>query len=255
MSEFMAADIKMDFGPLWKYLATVEEALREPFNGALAPTFRLWGEIYRSFIQKRFIDYSRGGGDWPPLKLRSILGRKRNKALRKRVRNPKVKKVEVNYGKLTVTHLINGRISRSKSKPKGNSKGRARRVTFTQAKKKLKAAFKAVKRKWKNKGKDSSKVKTKQAILTDTGVLRNSLAPTIRPSAGAYQRNMNMAIAIGWSGGSHEGGVTVEQLMLWHHNGVGRLPKRTILALPDTKTVDQLVSALSRGIRRLEQLG
>lgn len=99
----------MDLGPFWKYLGQAQAALDDPLGGALSSTFKAWGEIYRAFIRKRFISFSRGGGDWPPLKLRSLLQRKRNSALRKKVKKAHILNVRVDYGNKSVLHRLNRR--------------------------------------------------------------------------------------------------------------------------------------------------
>lgn len=36
----------------------------------VAAMYKQWGAVYRGYIRERWNDYSRGGGDWPPLKHR-----------------------------------------------------------------------------------------------------------------------------------------------------------------------------------------
>lgn len=38
-----------------------------------------WGILYRSFVRARFIKFSRGGGDWPPLKPATIRRRRKGR--------------------------------------------------------------------------------------------------------------------------------------------------------------------------------
>jgi hypothetical protein len=38
-----------------------------------------WAARYRGFVQRRFISFSKGGGNWPPLKLGTIRGRIKGK--------------------------------------------------------------------------------------------------------------------------------------------------------------------------------
>lgn len=39
----------------------------------------VWKQIYRSFIRQRFVSFSRGGGDWPPLKPSTLAKRRKGK--------------------------------------------------------------------------------------------------------------------------------------------------------------------------------
>lgn len=43
--------------------------------------YHQWAARYRSFLQLRFVRYSRGGGDWPPLKRKRRRGAKKKAAL------------------------------------------------------------------------------------------------------------------------------------------------------------------------------
>lgn len=318
------ANVNFDFGPLWMYLSQVEGAIADPMNGPLAGTFKAWGEIYRSFIKKRFIDNSRGGGDWAPLKLRSLLGRKRNSALRKKIKNRLITQVKVNYGKKSVTHILNRKVKPPKAKktPKAKrpkrppkirvkdmdseqllkhgkqkaARGKKRQIARARAKKglppvgpkktKLKTRAKRTLRKTgkavassskklrksltsarktfksslknlfkKGKKKRSKTVETKANVLVDTGTLRNSLAPMMALTLGAFQKNAPGGVKLGWDGGSHPGSkLTVGRLMAIHNFGEGRMPKRQIVVGPDDATIAKLANALSKGIKRLGEV-
>ena len=245
---YLDAEVKVDLSKLWPQLAKAEQALKNPMEGELKDVFTAWGVLYRTFITKRFVVFSRGGGDWPLLKLRSILGRKRNDKLRKRVKNKKVKKVEVNYGSVTNTHVLN----RRERKPKKAAK--ARKTSFkAKAKKGLAALKKTVRNVLSRKKKrDGSTVKTKANILVDTGTMRNALAPQLNTGAGAFQKSVFGGIKVGVHGGAHAGGVTNSMLIEWHQTGAGRLPVRIIIVVPDGKTTMLFVKSLERGIARMK---
>lgn len=57
----------------------ISSGLAAGLNGNLAPTFRKWGARYRSFTRRRFRNYSRGGGDWPPLAESTLRARRAGK--------------------------------------------------------------------------------------------------------------------------------------------------------------------------------
>lgn len=63
---------------LKRFSKVISEDLRGSGQGPVRKAIRQWGFRYRSFIQERFIDFSRGGGNWPPLSPATIRGR-RNK--------------------------------------------------------------------------------------------------------------------------------------------------------------------------------
>lgn len=43
--------------------------------------YHQWAERYRAFLQHRFVQYSRGGGDWAPLKRKRKRGKKKSAAI------------------------------------------------------------------------------------------------------------------------------------------------------------------------------
>lgn len=64
----ISATVRVDLGPLAEFKAHFEGDLRHAGNGPVRKAFKQWAARYRSFIQERFVLFSRGGGDWPPLK-------------------------------------------------------------------------------------------------------------------------------------------------------------------------------------------
>ena len=69
----MRVSISYDLEPLKKIMA-----LEDP-TGRIEEAFRTWGVIYRAAMQERFMIFSRGGGDWPPLAPSTIAGRRHGK--------------------------------------------------------------------------------------------------------------------------------------------------------------------------------
>lgn len=53
-------------------------------DDAVAIVAAKWGVRYRSFIQERFDTYSKGGGDWPPLKASTVKARRSGKKSKKK---------------------------------------------------------------------------------------------------------------------------------------------------------------------------
>lgn len=82
------ATVKVDLKSLSGFKDRINRDLRSggqvaggsPINNAI----KQWGTRYRSFIQERFLIFSRGGGNWPPLKPSTIRARmRRRKGMRK----------------------------------------------------------------------------------------------------------------------------------------------------------------------------
>lgn len=84
----ITATVKIDLSALKHFKDKLNKDLRaggqitggSPINNAI----KQWGVRYRSFIRERFIIYSRGGGNWPPLKpltiKRKLKGKKKGKS-------------------------------------------------------------------------------------------------------------------------------------------------------------------------------
>ncbi len=53
----------------------------ENSTGPIRVALKQWAHRYRTFAQRRFLQYSRGGGDWPPLKNKRKRGAKENAAI------------------------------------------------------------------------------------------------------------------------------------------------------------------------------
>lgn len=65
----ISGDIRINLKGLIKYLGFLSG------NKATRPMLIKWGARYRAFVQRRFIKFSRGGGDWPPLKRKRKRGK------------------------------------------------------------------------------------------------------------------------------------------------------------------------------------
>lgn len=65
----MSKEVRVKLWPI----AKLQELPRSVYNQ--------WAARYRSFLQSRFVRYSRGGGDWPPLKRKRKRGAKKRAAI------------------------------------------------------------------------------------------------------------------------------------------------------------------------------
>ena len=66
----MAQYVKVDLGPLKRFGAAVAAGMRGGGKaaGPIGAAFREWGARFRGLLKERFVEFSRGGGDWPDLK-------------------------------------------------------------------------------------------------------------------------------------------------------------------------------------------
>lgn len=101
------------------------------------------------------------------------------------------------------------------------------------------------------KGKGSGPVAT---ILRDTSTLHNALDPG-QLSAGAIEENTDFGVRVGYGGGDrHPVGLqsaTIANIAMWHDQGMGRNPKRQIIANPDDKTLKRMAKAVEDGVPRV----
>jgi hypothetical protein len=72
------ATVHVKLDGLGRFLGEVDNP-----RGPIRAAFRQWAHRYRTFVQRRFKNYSRGGGDWPPLKRDRAHGRDRRARGRK----------------------------------------------------------------------------------------------------------------------------------------------------------------------------
>lgn len=74
--------LKLDLSPLKKFMSSMKlDAVSPSFVGPLGKMWKQIGVIYLSFVRKRFVVYSRGGGDWPKLKHKRKKGKLENAAI------------------------------------------------------------------------------------------------------------------------------------------------------------------------------
>lgn len=63
------ATVQINLSGLQRFSAQVDAGLRDG-NGPFKAMYEQWAARYRGFVQERFDTYSKGGGDWKPLKYR-----------------------------------------------------------------------------------------------------------------------------------------------------------------------------------------
>ncbi len=69
------ATVTLSISGLEKFTKQIESDT----SPALKKTLKQWGARYRGWVTRRFIKFSKGQGNWPPLKLSTILRRKKGK--------------------------------------------------------------------------------------------------------------------------------------------------------------------------------
>lgn len=72
----ITAVVKIDLKGLKKFKHILDADMAGSGNGPVADAFKQWAARYRGFVQRRFNDYSKGSGDWPPLAESTIKARR-----------------------------------------------------------------------------------------------------------------------------------------------------------------------------------
>lgn len=189
-------------------------------NGAMTNMLHQWGARYLAFTRRRFVQHSRGGGDWKPLAPSTIRAR----------RAGKVKRVD--------GFSIRG-IGKAKTKA-----GQIARVRRAVAQRQVHSfTGDAI----------ESAIMGSAAILRDTGVLLNALSPgtpenLLQPMPGELKVRCGVE-ALQHSPGSK---ATIQQIAGFHQGGGanGRPPQRVIFAAPDETTVAGMQHDLWRAMSR-----
>lgn len=238
------------FGEIFRqFQDRVQRALANPSErGPLRTAIMRWGEFYRSFARERFYQYSRGGGDWPPLAQSTIRGRRnyRDPAQLLRASKKALRKSLVRLSK-----------ARRAYQKKPTDAARA----------KMQKAQKTVKEKRERIGKAKKRVETavaSTAILIDTATMVGGLAPTLDPSKGGFEEGIPGGIRTGFGGPAVHperkrvngvwvtvpGKKSIATIAGYHNEGGGRLPRRSIVVDPPegSRCVEQMARETQRAI-------
>lgn len=73
------SNVKLNLKPLQRFRDILAGDLRRSGNGPIRVAMKHWAKRYRSFAQERFVRFSRGGGDWPPLRPQTVARRRKGK--------------------------------------------------------------------------------------------------------------------------------------------------------------------------------
>lgn len=70
---------EVNITPLIKLEGSFASIARVPSHPAIEDMFTQWASRYSAFVKRRFNEFGRGGGDWAPLALSTVRGRRRGK--------------------------------------------------------------------------------------------------------------------------------------------------------------------------------
>ncbi len=94
--------------------------------------------------------------------------------------------------------------------------------------------------------------KKSDKILIDTATMLGGFTPMFSGKPGQVQKDIKFGVNVGVGGSAKHpsGQITMGELYKIHHFGLGRVPVRTLVVEPDSKTVDGMVKDMRRGLRK-----
>lgn len=183
----------------------------------LDDVFAKWAARYRSFVQKRFVANSRGGGGWAPLKRSTLLARAR--AAKRRAIAANVNETDA------------GKAQRRLSRAEGIARRARKQIdagTYNAAiLRDTGILFAAL----------------QPQFVGAPGQLQERLPNGIRVGIGGPSAHPDA--------GGKGGRVTIGDIAFFHDQGLGRNPRRQIIVEPDQATLDAMVRDLDTAIARM----
>lgn len=198
---------------------------------------RQWGVVMEAFTRRRFDRYSKGGGDWPPLALRTVNARRRAGTTSAFGGNKIVRK----GGKDGIKNKAGFRLvaqARARDTTRGGGiVGTTRRAAILVNTGTLKAALQLG-----FNGNEFRPIPGGVRYGIQGGVSRT--VRKVSTAAGGKKRRRRLSASLA-------GKPTVGQIAKWHQTGAGRLPRRTIVVPPDAETRKRLERSLSSAVTRI----
>lgn len=163
--------VTVNLKKLKRFESEVNSGFKVGATGPIRKAIKQWGIRYRAFLQQRYLKFSQGGGNWPPLKPSTIKRRR----------------------------------------------------------------------------------KQSSAILFDTGTMFGAFEPVFQNKPGQLNKEIDFGVLVGVGGdfSSHPTahGVTLKELIIIHHFGLGVVPARIIVVPPSSRLIGDMVGDMSRALR------
>lgn len=176
-----------------------------------------WAARYRAFLHDRFDRASKGGGGWPALAQSTIAKRRKGQSSKKE----KAARASMRGASSSLMRTEDGGL-----KSAGGS----------------------------------------FAILADTGTLKTAFDATWKAGRGQVEDHVpdGVIVGIGGPGGSKKrnskgqivaGKPTIADIALWHHEGSGNLPKRTLIEDPPEDLQSRMAGDMQRAVDQVMEGG
>lgn len=214
----MKATVSIDLSRLERFAGYVRDGLEE-HTGPIGDAFENWGRIFRAFLQERFYLQARGGGEWPPLKIKSAAARAYAMYRRFKAQwEPKLRRKEITQEEYDKRYAAVRRKVRKQT-------ARTREIEGANV-----------------------------SILIDTGTLAGALEGRFAGAPGALEEKIPFGIRVGYGGPAphpKSKGATVAEIALFHQEGGPRLPQRRIIVDPDEETISEMGRVMTDAVYKL----
>lgn len=231
----VTARVIVNTAPLTKLKQQLGSVSRTEGHPAWASMRTQWGRRIEAFTRRRFDRYSKGGGDWPPLALRTVNARRRAGSTspfagKKITRRNGLDGVTNNSGRRLVAQAVARDTTRG-----GGIVRTTRRAAILVNTGTLKAAITIGVQ-----GNLFRSIPGGVRYGIEGGMSRTARkVTTTTPGKNGKRRHKSVAASL-------SGRATLGQIAKWHQTGAGRLPKREIVVRPDAETVKGMEGDLSR---------
>ena len=231
--------VRIPYAELDKFTASVQQSMsgKSP-HPAWAACWKRWAWYYRTFAKERFYRFSRGGGDWAPLKASTIRKRrnytKPQRAYRSKLRTAQA--AQLRLGKASAANSKRATSASVKRLQKARERYAATSAKVQAAKQKVSEGIASI------------------AILIDTAIMVGGLNPAFTPASGALEQFIDGGIRVGYGGPvGHKGRdgkvkATIAQIAEWHQSGTPNMPARKHIVPPDDPTKEKFTKEGQRAL-------
>ena len=252
----MERRVYLDLSGLRRFQSQVAAQLDGVSAGPIRDAFRQWAARYRSAMQLRFDTFSKGGGDWPPLKIETKLGRTRSvRRLNAALSRGEItqKQFDKRIGSATRSdRLARARIrgtewftAKHLNLQARRTAGRLSERDYIVRSRKLNAL--------QNRAGQGKKNAGRVTILRDTGTLFNVLSPEFVGAPGQLEEQIPFGVTVGFGGPAihPKGKATIAAIAAFHQDGGPRLPQRRILVEPDPALIELMAGDMTIALQRI----
>jgi hypothetical protein len=194
-------------------------------TGPIADMYKQWGKRYLAQVKRRFATLSRsgGGGEWPPLKMSTLLRRRIGGGSGGGTIGKAITKTNARFQKTAHSKAANDIL-----------RGLYQQLAVAQTRKSYQRIYGAL---------------ASAAILRNTGLLFNAI--DVGATGNLFKLEPG-GILVGFAGAAHgTGKANIAQIASYHDQGGVHLPRRQILVAPDDQTITGMEADARRAFMRL----